>query len=130
MTMTKTIALIGGTGNEGPGLAALWAVSGQYQVIIGSRQAEKAERVASEINTKLGQELVKGLANEAAVAAGIRVAWDAGKWKEAGSGVEEVFEPLSVRLSNAEKSKIYRRADEDGLTATAWLREVALWASE
>ena len=69
MTTTKTIAVIGGTGNEGPGLAARWATSGQYQVIIGSRQREKAERVAGEINTKLGQSLVKGLANEAAVAA-------------------------------------------------------------
>ena len=69
MTTSKTIAVIGGTGNEGPGLAARWAATGQYQVIIGSRQAEKAERVAGEINTKLGQKLVKGLANEAAVVA-------------------------------------------------------------
>lgn len=70
MTGKKTIALIGGTGNEGPGLAARWAASGQYRVIIGSRQAEKAERVAAEINAKLGDDLVTGLVNEEAVEAG------------------------------------------------------------
>lgn len=70
MTGKKTIALIGGTGNEGPGLAARWAASGQYRVIIGSRQAEKAERVATEINAKLGGDLVTGLVNEEAVEAG------------------------------------------------------------
>jgi NADPH-dependent F420 reductase len=64
--MTKTIAVIGGTGNEGPGLALRWAKAG-YQVIIGSRQAEKAEGVAGELNQKLGQNLIQGLSNEAAV---------------------------------------------------------------
>lgn len=67
--MTKTIAVIGGTGNEGPGLAARWAASGQYRVIIGSRQAEKAGRVAREINALLGRDLVSGMANDQAIAA-------------------------------------------------------------
>ena len=67
--MTKTIAVLGGTGNEGPGLARLWARSGQYEVIIGSRQAEKAERVAGELNEQLGQPLIQGLVNEAAAQA-------------------------------------------------------------
>jgi NADPH-dependent F420 reductase len=67
--MPKTIAVIGGTGNEGPGLAARWTASGRYKVIIGSRQAEKAERVASEINEKLGRSLIEGMTNEAAVQA-------------------------------------------------------------
>ena len=60
----RTIAVLGGTGNEGPGLARRWAHSGQYKVIIGSRQAEKAERVAAELNAQLGQDLLTGLANE------------------------------------------------------------------
>ena len=64
--MKKTVAVLGGTGNEGPGLALRWAKSGQYEVIIGSRQAEKAERVAAELNQKLGQTLLRGLTNEAA----------------------------------------------------------------
>jgi NADPH-dependent F420 reductase len=72
--MTKTIAVLGGTGNEGPGLARLWAKSGRYKVIIGSRQAEKAENVATELNEQLGQNLIRGMLNEeAAKAAGICV---------------------------------------------------------
>ncbi|GIK42572.1 MAG: NADPH-dependent F420 reductase [Chloroflexota bacterium] len=67
--MTKTVAIIGGTGNQGPGLAWRWAKSGQYHVIIGSRQAEKAQRVAIELNEKLRQDLIRGTANEEAVKA-------------------------------------------------------------
>jgi len=66
--MTKTIAVIGGTGNEGPGLALRWARSGQYRVIIGSRQREKAERVAAELNAWLGENLIRGLVNPEAAA--------------------------------------------------------------
>lgn len=67
--MTKNVAVLGGTGNEGPGLALRWAKSGEYRVIIGSRQAEKAERVASDLNQKLGQDLIEGMTNEEAVRA-------------------------------------------------------------
>ncbi len=64
--MIKTIAVLGGTGNEGPGLALRWAKSGRYKVIIGSRQAQKGARVANELNEKLGQALIRGLANKEA----------------------------------------------------------------
>jgi len=57
------IAVLGGTGKEGPGLAMRWAKVG-YQIIIGSRQAEKAERVAGELNESLGIDTIKGLQNE------------------------------------------------------------------
>ena len=67
--MTKTVAILGGTGNEGPGLARRWAKSGQYKVIIGSRQAEKAGRVAAELNELLGEDLIEGLVNEEAAKA-------------------------------------------------------------
>jgi len=67
--MVKTIAVLGGTGNEGPGLARQWAKSGRYRVIIGSRQADKAERVAAELNEQLGQNLLEGMANEDAARA-------------------------------------------------------------
>ncbi|MCK6630359.1 MAG: NADPH-dependent F420 reductase [Anaerolineae bacterium] len=67
--MTKTIAVLGGTGNEGPGLARQWAKSGRYNVIIGSRQAEKAERVAAELNEQLGRPLLTGMSNEDAAKA-------------------------------------------------------------
>lgn len=60
-----TIAILGGTGKEGPGLAMRWASAG-YPVIIGSRQAEKAERVAGELNARLGMGRIQGLENSEA----------------------------------------------------------------
>jgi len=65
MSEKPTIAILGGTGNEGTGLALRWASNG-YDVIIGSRQEEKALKVAGEINEILGKELVRGLENGAA----------------------------------------------------------------
>lgn len=59
------VAILGGTGKEGPGLALRWASAG-YQVIIGSRQAEKAQFTADDINKKLGTQTVKGMENCAA----------------------------------------------------------------
>lgn len=57
-----TIAVLGGTGNEGPGLALRWARAG-HRVLIGSRAAEKAQKVAAELNAILGAPLIEGLAN-------------------------------------------------------------------
>ncbi|PKO01973.1 MAG: NADPH-dependent F420 reductase [Chloroflexi bacterium HGW-Chloroflexi-5] len=51
--MAERIALIGGTGKEGKGLAFRWAKAG-YEVVIGSRQVEKAQIVADELNLLLG----------------------------------------------------------------------------
>jgi NADPH-dependent F420 reductase len=73
MTQLYTLAILGGTGNEGPGLAVRWANAG-HTIIIGSRSAEKAQRVAGEINAKLGSEQIKGMANpDAATACEIAV---------------------------------------------------------
>ncbi len=44
-----SIAVIGGTGAEGSGLAVRWANDG-YRVIIGSRSAEKAAAAATELS--------------------------------------------------------------------------------
>ncbi|MGC9357995.1 MAG: NAD(P)-binding domain-containing protein, partial [Anaerolineae bacterium] len=57
-----TLAVLGGTGNEGPGLAMRWARAG-HRVIIGSRKEAKAQRVAGEVNEQLGEDLVTGLEN-------------------------------------------------------------------
>ena len=63
MTDTKPVlAILGGTGKEGPGLALRWAYAG-YTVIIGSRQAEKAQATAQELNAQLGIERVRGMEN-------------------------------------------------------------------
>lgn len=51
--MNYKIAIIGGTGKEGKGLAYRWAKHG-HEVIIGSRQIEKAQLAADEVNTMLG----------------------------------------------------------------------------
>jgi NADPH-dependent F420 reductase len=68
-----TIAILGGTGKEGPGLAQRWAYAG-YKVIVGSRQAEKALATAAELNTKLEIDSIEGMENsEAARAAHISV---------------------------------------------------------
>jgi NADPH-dependent F420 reductase len=61
------IAVLGGTGREGGGLAFRWARAG-YDVIIGSRQTEKAERAAAELNQRLGDEIVRGMRNDEAAA--------------------------------------------------------------
>ncbi len=58
-----TLAILGGTGKEGPGLAARWARVG-YRVIIGSRQLEKAQATANELNALLGIETIHGMENE------------------------------------------------------------------
>lgn len=57
-----TIAILGGTGKEGPGLALRWASAG-YTIIIGSRQAEKAQGVARELNDQLGIDSIRGMEN-------------------------------------------------------------------
>jgi NADPH-dependent F420 reductase len=48
MDPKPTIAVIGGTGNLGSGLARLWTRAG-YRVVIGSRSKEKAEQLAREL---------------------------------------------------------------------------------
>jgi NADPH-dependent F420 reductase len=60
--MKVKIAILGGTGDQGPGLALRWALKG-HEVIIGSRSKEKAETVAAELNAELGQSKIKGLDN-------------------------------------------------------------------
>ena len=56
--MIRKIAIIGGTGKEGKGLAYRWAKAG-YEILIGSRQIEKAIIAANEVNTLLGDGSIK-----------------------------------------------------------------------
>lgn len=58
-----TIAILGGTGKEGKGLAYRWARAG-YKVLIGSRTPQKAFDAAEEISMMLGgQSHIEGLGN-------------------------------------------------------------------
>jgi NADPH-dependent F420 reductase len=66
LSAQTTIAILGGTGKEGQGLALRWANAG-YKVIIGSRQKEKAQGIASELNARLGSSRIAGLENGEAV---------------------------------------------------------------
>lgn len=70
----KTIAVLGGTGKEGGGLALRWAHHG-HQVIVGSRTAERAKEAAAAMRDALpGGGDVRGAANlDAARAAEIVV---------------------------------------------------------
>jgi NADPH-dependent F420 reductase len=62
-----TLAILGGTGKEGPGLALRWSKAG-YRILIGSRSAEKAQAAALEINQALGITTVSGMENARAAA--------------------------------------------------------------
>ena len=67
------IAVLGGTGREGSGLALRWAAAG-FDVIIGSRELAKAQRAAAELAATVGQGSVRGMTNrDAAAQAGIVV---------------------------------------------------------
>lgn len=61
------IGILGGTGKEGQGLALRWAKGGA-EVLIGSREQSKAERIASELNEKIGPNTFRGFENREAAA--------------------------------------------------------------
>ena len=62
-----TIAIIGGTGREGRGLAYRWARAG-HTVLIGSRDPARAAETAQDIHSRLpGGAKVQGMSNEQAV---------------------------------------------------------------
>jgi NADPH-dependent F420 reductase len=57
-----TIAVIGGTGPQGKGLAYRWAKHG-HALVLGSRSVERAEAAAAEIRERLPEASVRGAAN-------------------------------------------------------------------
>jgi len=63
-----TIAILGGTGHEGFGLALRWARAG-HAIIIGSRALEKAQAAAADLSARLPAAQVRGLDNAAAAQA-------------------------------------------------------------
>src|SRR5208283_4010597 len=61
-----SIAVLGGTGKEGKGLAYRWAKAG-YHVLIGSRSTDKAKAAAQDLWKMLdGNVLIEGLSNQEA----------------------------------------------------------------
>lgn len=67
--MSRSIAILGGTGPQGQGLALRWAQAGET-VIIGSRDAQRAQEVAAKIADRVGPNArISGMENSAACAA-------------------------------------------------------------
>jgi 8-hydroxy-5-deazaflavin:NADPH oxidoreductase len=66
--MTRPIAVLGGTGPEGFGLALRWARAGET-VIIGSRDAQRAQDAAEKIKQVIPKARVSGEENTAACSA-------------------------------------------------------------
>jgi len=62
------IAIIGGTGPQGQGLALRFARAG-VKVALGSRDGARATEIVAELNAKLGTALIEGFDNAGAVAA-------------------------------------------------------------
>jgi NADPH-dependent F420 reductase len=68
-SMTRAIAILGGTGPAGTGLALRWASAGET-IIIGSRDAARAQQTAEAIRKRVGANAqVSGMENSAACAA-------------------------------------------------------------
>ncbi len=69
MTETKpTLAVLGGTGNLGEGLAIRWARAG-HDVVIGSRTADKALEAVERFKDRAPAERLRGMVNPEAAAA-------------------------------------------------------------
>ena len=90
------IAVLGGTGQEGSGLALRWANAG-HQVTLGSRSAAKAEKAAAALNQRLGREALKGMDNRSAAAAAEIVVL-AVPYAAQRVSVEEVREALAGKI--------------------------------
>jgi NADPH-dependent F420 reductase len=88
----RTVAVLGGTGPQGRGLARRWATAG-LPVVIGSRSAERAESTAAELAEATGGQ-VSGADNAGAAAQGdivvVAVPWD---------GHKELLESLAAELA-------------------------------
>ena len=64
---TYDIAVVGGTGPQGKGLAYRWARHG-HRVVLGSRSADRAVEAAAEIGSRLPEAVVSGATNADAAA--------------------------------------------------------------
>ncbi len=88
----KTVAVLGGTGPQGRGLARRWAGAG-IPVVLGSRSAERAEQTASRLVEAVGGQ-ISGADNATAADTGdivvVAVPWD---------GHRELLEGLVSRLA-------------------------------
>ena len=69
MAQKETIAILGGTGDLGTGLAIRWAKAG-HRIVIGSRTLEKARRAVANLQATSPQTPAEAMVNPDAAAAG------------------------------------------------------------
>lgn len=65
--MSEAVAIVGGTGPEGRGLALRWARAG-IPIVIGSRDEQRARQAAEQVRSQCEGASVEGAENAAAVA--------------------------------------------------------------
>lgn len=94
--VTQTVAILGGTGGLGKGLAARWARAG-LEVIVGSRSADRAARAAADLVELVGEEAagrLRGAGNlDAAASADVTVV------SVPFEGLDEALAPLAGTLA-------------------------------
>jgi 8-hydroxy-5-deazaflavin:NADPH oxidoreductase len=95
--VTSSLAFLGGTGDQGRGLARRFALAG-HPVVIGSRSAERAANAAAELAESLpsGADMSGGTNLEAARAADVVVV--AVPWEGHGALLESVAEALAGKI--------------------------------
>jgi NADPH-dependent F420 reductase len=90
----SSIGILGGTGPAGQGVAIRLASAG-YEVVLGSRDADRAALVAAQLRPRGGGS-VAGAANEAAAACDVVVV--ATPWDSAVATVSALREPLAGKV--------------------------------
>ncbi len=92
--MTQTIGILGGTGPAGRGLAVRLATAG-YNVVLGSRDAQRAEDTASGLAAR-GSGVISGGTNEQAAAGDVVIV--ATPWDSAVATVKDVKATLTGKV--------------------------------
>lgn len=90
------IAVLGGAGKQGSGLALRWANAG-HSIVLGSRSAERATEAAADLNQRLGNNRVRGTDNRTA-AREAQIVVLAVPFAAQRATVEEVRDQLSGKL--------------------------------
>ncbi len=119
------IAILGGTGNIGKGFALRWA--GRHDIIIGSRKAEKAEKVAGEYTQILQDHgidaVIKGTDNKDAAARADVIIMGI-RYEQVPSVIELITPVLKDQIMVSvvvpmEKDRCYIRPESDHITIDA-----------
>jgi len=94
-----TITIIGGTGPQGKGLAKRLALSGQ-NVIIGSRNKQRAEEISDELNQLLPNEFknIRGFDNQTAISKSTEFVILSVPWEGHNSTLETLKEDLNGKI--------------------------------